>query len=148
MHKLNILVIGGMGFIGSTLSGALLAEGHAISVLSRSPASGWFLGENVPIIRADVSKTGLWQDQISDYDVIVNLTGASIFRRWTGPGKREIVNSRILTAGNIVEAIRKKRGNIQSFISVSGVGFYGFHGESLRRRGKQEDDRVNQKTFF
>jgi uncharacterized protein len=131
MHKLNILIIGGTGFIGRTLSSVLLAAGHSISVLSRNcpPTSSQQI--NVSIIQADVSKPGIWQDRIPEYEVIINLTGVSIFRRWTGRGKQEIINSRILTTRNIVDAIRKRKGNIRQFYSISGVGYYGFHGDEL-----------------
>jgi uncharacterized protein len=129
MAELKILIIGGTGFIGSTLSGILLAGGHQVSVMSRGPTPASFPGKNISVLQADVSRPGPWQDKIPDYEVVINLTGASIFRRWTSRGKREIINSRTLTTQNIIEAIKKQRGKVKTFISVSGVGYYGFHGE-------------------
>jgi uncharacterized protein len=129
MAELKILVIGGTGFIGSTLCGILLAGGHRVSVMSRGPTPASFPGRNISVLQADVSRPGPWQDEIPEYEIVINLTGASIFRRWTGRGKREIINSRILNTQNIIEAIKKQRGKVKTFISVSGVGYYGFHGE-------------------
>jgi uncharacterized protein len=131
MHKLNILIIGGTGFIGRTLSSVLLAAGHSISVLSRNSTQTSFRQNNVSIIQADVSKPGVWQDRLPDYEVVVNLTGASIFRWWNNNGKKEILESRILTTKNIADTIRKERGNIKQLFSVSGVGYYGFHDDEL-----------------
>jgi len=131
MEKLNILLIGGTGFVGGALSKALLAAGHKISVLSRSPASDSILQNGTTHIQADVSKPGLWQDKIPDFQVVLNLTGASIFRRWTMRGKQLILDSRVLTTRNIVEAIVKRKGNIEQFFSMSGVGYYGFHGDEI-----------------
>jgi uncharacterized protein len=131
MHRLNILVIGGTGFIGRTLCGTLLAAGHSISVLSRHPAPHSFYRDNITVFQADVSKPGAWQGQIPDYEVLINLTGASIFRRWNRQGKQEILDSRILTTRNIVEAMRKQKGSLKQLISISGVGYYGYHGDEI-----------------
>lgn len=127
MHKLNILIIGGTGFIGRTLSSTLVSAGHSVCLLSRNASSSACTIDNTTVLQADVSRPGSWQDKIANYEVVINLIGASIFRRWTSSGKREILDSRILTTGNIVEAIKKHRGNIEQFFSVSGVGYYGFH---------------------
>jgi uncharacterized protein (TIGR01777 family) len=131
VQKLNIIIIGGAGFIGRTLSNIFLDAGHNITVLSRSSVPGSFLRNSITVLLADVSQQGSWQEKISDYEVVINLSGASIFRRWTIRGKQEILNSRILTTRNIVEAIRKQKGNVRQFFSVSGVGFYGFHGDEF-----------------
>jgi uncharacterized protein len=129
MQKLNILIIGGTGFIGRTLAYTLLHDGHKVSVLSRNQTPHSFIEDGITWIQADVSKPGSWQNQIPDFDVVINLSGASIFRQWTNRGKREILDSRIVTTGNIVEAVAKRRGVIRQFITVSGVGYYGFRGD-------------------
>jgi hypothetical protein len=131
MHKLNILIIGGTGFIGRTLSRALLEAGYTISILSRKSAPTYFLQDNIDVLQADVSKPGAWQERIPSYEVVVNLTGASIFRRWDSREKQKILDSRTATTINIVDAITKERGNIKQFLSVSGVGYYGFHLDEL-----------------
>ncbi|MFC1902963.1 TIGR01777 family oxidoreductase [Chloroflexota bacterium] len=131
MQKLNIIIIGGAGFIGRTLSSILLDAGHKITVLSRTPVACSFFRNGITVLHADVLQPGSWQEEMSDFDVVINLSGASIFRRWTTRGKQEILNSRILTTRNIVEAIKRRRGNVRQFISVSGVGVYGFHGDEF-----------------
>jgi uncharacterized protein (TIGR01777 family) len=131
MYKLNILIIGGTGFIGRTLSNTLLSAGHKITVLSRASAARSFLQDNIAVLQADISTPGLWQDKILDYEVIINLSGASIFRQWTSRGKQDILNSRILTTRNIVDSIKQRRGNVRQFFSVSGVGYCGFAGEKV-----------------
>ena len=131
MQKLNIIIIGGAGFIGRTLSNTLLDAGHKITVLSRTAVPGSFFRNGITVLQGDVSQPGSWQDKISDFEVVINLSGSSIFRRWTIRGKQEILDSRILTTRNIVESIRKDRGNVRQFFSVSGVGYYGFRGEEV-----------------
>ena len=129
MENLNILIIGGTGFIGSALSKTLLAAGHEISVLSRNPAPGSFLQNSTTYIQADVSKPGIWQDKIPDFQVIINLTGASIFRRWTNSAKKAILESRTHTTRNLVDALSARKGMNTYFLSTSAVGYYGFHGD-------------------
>ena len=125
------MIIGGAGFIGRTLSNTLLDAGHKITVLSRTAVLGSFFRNGITVLQGDVSQPGSWQDKISDFEVVINLSGSSIFRRWTIRGKQEILDSRILTTRNIVESIRKDRGNVRQFFSVSGVGYYGFRGEEV-----------------
>ena len=125
------MIIGGAGFIGRTLSNTLLDAGHKITVLSRTAVLGSFIRNGITVLQGDVSQPGSWQDKISDFEVVINLSGSSIFRRWTIRGKQEILDSRILTTRNIVESIRKDRGDVRQFFSVSGVGYYGFRGEEV-----------------
>jgi uncharacterized protein (TIGR01777 family) len=131
MKKLKILVIGGTGFIGRVLSKALLHAGHTISVLSRSPAPDIFPGYKVSFIQADVTVPGEWQGLVPGFDVVINLAGVPIFRRWTAGGKKKIIDSRILATRNIVEALAARKAVPQQFFSISGVGYYGFHGDEL-----------------
>ena len=145
MQKLNILIIGGTGFIGSTLSNTLFNAGHKIAVLSRTSSPASFLQKDITVLQANVSQQGFWQEKISDFEVVINLSGTSIFRRWTARGKKEIIASRILTTRNIVEAIKKQRGNIKQYFSVSGVGYYGFHeDEFLDESGSAGSDFIAQ----
>ena len=145
MEKLNILIIGGTGFIGSTLSHTLLDAGYKITVISRKPAPISFLRGGITMLQADISKPGSWQEKLTDFEVVINLSGASIFRRWTVRGKREILDSRILTTGNIVAALKKDRGRVNQFFSVSGVGYYGFHGdEALNENNSAGSDFIAQ----
>ena len=131
MEKLNILVIGGTGFIGTVLCKFLKSKGYTVTVLSRQTPSDDFHELNIGFILSDVALPGKWQELIPGYDVAINLTGASIFRRWTARGKQEILDSRIIPIRNILDTLSKNRGKARQFISVSGVGYYGFHGDEI-----------------
>jgi uncharacterized protein (TIGR01777 family) len=131
MGKLSILIIGGTGFIGSTLSHSLLDAGYQITVMSRKPESAIFLPGGITMLQGDTSKPGTWQEKVSGFDIVINLSGASIFRRWTARGKQEILQSRILTTKNIVDALINKRNRVRQFYNVSGAGIYGFHHDEV-----------------
>ena len=129
MSKLKVLVIGGTGFIGSSLTKALVDSGYTAAVMGRKEAVSYPYHAEVPFIRADATRKGDWQQGIGNHDVIINLAGASIFRRWNPRGKREILESRLLSAANIIAALKSGKGNIHRLVSVSGVGYYGFCGD-------------------
>ena len=131
MKNLNILIIGGTGFIGTTLSRALIDAGHTVAVISRGPSLNLSLGHVIRSFQADVTIPGQWQELIPDFDALINLAGISIFRRWTMRRKQEILNSRIIAANNVINALRMRRGKTQQLLSVSGVGYYGFHGDEI-----------------
>jgi len=131
MKNIKILIIGGTGFIGRTLSSTFRGNGYGVTVLSREFSKAPSPSYDIPVIRGDTSKPGQWQELISEHDVLINLAGASIFRRWTTKAKREILDSRIVTTRNIVDALRIRSSKVKHFFSVSGVGYYGFHQDEV-----------------
>ncbi len=119
---MNILLIGGTGFIGTRLTERLINEGHRLTLIGRSLAGDKTFPGEVRFIPGDTTREGAWQDAVSKNDVIVNLAGASIFTRWNDKTKKLIYDSRILTTRNIVTAV--KQDNVILF-NASAVGYYG-----------------------
>jgi len=115
---------GGTGLVGSHLSAFLAEKGHQVTVLTRSSKAG----QSVTFLEGDPSRKGVWQEQVAKHDLIINLAGASIFRRWTEEAKALIRESRLRTTENLVEALS---GNPEgaTLISTSAVGYYGAQGE-------------------
>ena len=60
-------------------------------------------------------------------DVIVNLAGRTIFKRWTKAYKKQMQASRILTTRNLVAALPSDCSSM--FLSTSAVGLYGSRGD-------------------
>ena len=71
--------------------------------------------------------TSSWQDEVRNRQVIINLAGKNIFRRWTERYKKQIYDSRILTSRNLVEALPADPQI--PFFSNSALGYYGNRGE-------------------
>ncbi|MCP4682189.1 MAG: TIGR01777 family protein [Desulfobacterales bacterium] len=122
---MKVFITGGAGFVGTTLTHGLLEQGHKVTLLTRSAGDKLSMGAD--IIEGDPAKKGPWQEYIGGHDVIINLAGASIFKRWTKKYKKSILESRVLTTENLVEALAGRKGKKTSLLSASAVGYYGFH---------------------
>ncbi|MCX7944792.1 MAG: TIGR01777 family oxidoreductase [Deltaproteobacteria bacterium] len=121
--KSKILIIGGSGLIGSYLAQQFKLKGSIIGIIARNIKNRVF-DEH---IEADTTKIGLWIEAIKKYEIIINLAGANIGRRWNVKYKEEILNSRILTTKNIVASMSKN----QILFNASAVGYYGNCGEKI-----------------
>jgi len=124
---MRIFITGGTGFVGSELTKLLLSKGHDVTVLTRKLIPGQ-KPSNVSLIEGDPTQPDHWQRHAAAHDAIINLAGASIFCRWTKKNKQRILDSRIKTTTNIVEAIKNIKDRRITLINASAVGYYGFHG--------------------
>ncbi|WP_298543826.1 TIGR01777 family oxidoreductase [uncultured Aquimarina sp.] len=59
-----------------------------------------------------------------DVEVIINLVGASVAKRWTRKYKQEIIDSRVDTASLILESLKKVKHSIRHIVSASAIGIY------------------------
>jgi uncharacterized protein (TIGR01777 family) len=64
-------------------------------------------------------------------DSVINLVGEPIDQRWTEQAKRRIRDSRERATKNLVDAISAADPRPGTFVSQSGVGYYGDRGEAL-----------------
>jgi len=126
---MRIFITGGTGFVGSAVVGALLDRNHEVTILTRSAQRGQSRQSRVAYVEGDPRQPGKWQHSVAEHDGVINLAGASIFRRWTRANKRIIRESRIETTRNVVEGISGRNGKETVLISASGTGYYGFREE-------------------
>ena len=124
---MKIFLAGGTGFLGQFLINKLIEEGHQVSALTRNPGKK-NLPKNVAIIKGSPLIKGAWQQEIPNHDIIINLTGNNIFCRWSKKNKDLILQSRIVSTKNIVEAIPEDNQDI-TLINGSASGYYGFCGD-------------------
>lgn len=138
---MEIFITGGTGFVGTTLAHRLVEQGHQLTVLTRKISGNMRPEIGISMIEGDPTKKGAWQEQISRHEAVINLAGASIFRRWTKQAKAMIRDSRVLTTKNLVEAMKTRQGKKTTLISTSAVGYYGFHDdEELEESNAPGDD--------
>ena len=78
----RVLVLGGLGFIGSSVSRQLAAQGRQVTALSRSlalhPATTESLtAAGVRVVEGNVGDSGVMATVMANHDLIVSLTGES-----------------------------------------------------------------------
>ncbi len=126
---MNLLITGGLGFIGSHLTRHFLDKGHRVTVTGLRESQNLFFHDRFTYISADTSRKGSWQEALEDVDVVVNLAGKTIFKRWTRRYKQRILDSRVLTTRNLVEALPADRPVV--LCNASATGFYGDGGDAI-----------------
>lgn len=125
---MRIFITGGTGLIGRQLCGALLAEGHELTVLSRNPAS-------VPAkcgagVHA-MASLAQWQPG-QTFDAVINLAGEPIVdARWTARRKQMLWESRVTLTGELVRRIAAAEHKPAVLLSGSAVGYYGNRGDAV-----------------
>lgn len=107
---MNIAISGASGFIGRHLTAYFTEQGHRVIPLAR------------PMFREGM--LGYLTQALSHCDVVINLAGASINKRWTPAYKRELYDSRIYVTHRIISALHAVRTKPKVFISTSAVGIY------------------------
>ena len=132
---MKVFITGGTGFVGTTLTQKLAQEGHEVTLLTRSIKSHPAALQGVSYLEGDPTQKGPWQKKVADQDVVINLAGASIFRRWTDSAKKLIWDSRIQTTQNLVEALSARKDKATYLLSTSAVGYYGFHEDEFLDEG-------------
>lgn len=123
---MKILITGGTGFVGTQLVNRLIQDGHAVTILSRAATRPDGVRQGISYLQGDPTRKGPWQEAIKNHDVIINLTGASIFARWTDEYKKAMRESRIHATRNLVEGMEANPQAKITLLSASAVGYYGF----------------------
>ncbi|MCM1565632.1 MAG: TIGR01777 family protein [Dehalobacter sp. 4CP] len=124
---MNVLIIGGTGFLGRNLTKELMSSGYKVSVITRNRQfTADKVENNVDLIEWDnISPLSSIYD-FKEFDVVINFAGESIGNhRWSNLVKQEILNSRINTTRSIVNAINDGTMNPKVLINASAVGYYG-----------------------
>ncbi|HSA85769.1 MAG TPA: TIGR01777 family oxidoreductase [Nitrospira sp.] len=124
---MNIIVAGGTGFIGQALCRTLSYEGHRVSVLTRNPKRPLHHeGRSVNQVLWNGRDTGPWEQALEGVDAVINLAGAPIAdARWTDARKQLLTDSRVLSTRLLVRAMSRWSSKPTTFISASGIGYYG-----------------------
>jgi uncharacterized protein len=146
---MKVVIAGGTGFLGNPLAWAWAEESHDVRVLTRSLPPGQAQHES-GTGKPGITRVG-WQpdgqagtvaSELDGAAAVVNLAGESIAGgRWTAARKQALRDSRILATRTLVQALAETPNPPSTFISGSGIGYYGDRGnEPLTESSSPGDD--------
>jgi uncharacterized protein (TIGR01777 family) len=119
----TILITGGTGTIGKSLSKFLVEKQHEVIILTRHPRPGTGA---ISYAAWDPAKQTIDIAALQKADYIINLAGAGVAdKRWSKKRKQEIVDSRVQSGQVLVKAMQQNTNKVQAVISMSGIGWYG-----------------------
>ena len=119
---MKILITGGSGLVGSSLTKVLLGMNYDVAILTRNPSSDTDVNQYF----WDPSRLLIDEDALIGVDCIVHLAGTNISdRRWTKKQKHIIYSSRVESAEFLYQKIKELDIPLKSFVSSSAVGCYG-----------------------
>ncbi|CAL2107618.1 putative Epimerase family protein YfcH [Tenacibaculum sp. 190524A02b] len=115
----KILITGGTGLVGKRLQKLLKQLNHQIVILSRNPKKGNEFKWNITEHYID-------EKAFEGITHIIHLAGAGIAdKRWTAKRKKELMDSRVVSANLLFSYIKKLQVPLQGFIAASGISYYG-----------------------
>ena len=120
---MKILITGATGLIGSQIVEDCLKRNIKINFLTTSKRKINSL-LNCQGFYWDPEKNIIDLSCFEGVSVIINLTGASIFRLWTKTNKRIILSSRVNSLRFLKDTLIKNKIKIDSIVSASGIGAY------------------------
>jgi uncharacterized protein (TIGR01777 family) len=120
---MKILITGATGLIGSQIVEDCLKRNIKINFLTTSKRKINSL-LNCQGFYWDPEKNIIDLSCFEGVSVIINLSGASIFRFWTKKNKRIILNSRVNSLRFLKDTLIKNKIKIDSIVSASGIGAY------------------------
>lgn len=121
----TVMITGGTGMVGKSLSKMLLDKGYAVIILSRSKRneSG---NSRLSYAHWDVNKSVVDTDALQKADFIVHLAGAPVVDKpWTKAYKEEILNSRTKSISLLTDNLSRISHKVKAIISSSAIGWYG-----------------------
>ena len=128
--KKNVLITGGTGFVGRSLTALLIGNGFSVSILSRSKRQN---KKDMSYYIWDIKNQTIEDAAVNNADYIIHLAGENIAgERWTEKRKKAIVASREDSIKLIRNVLAKQNHKVSAFISASAIGIYGaINGEAI-----------------
>lgn len=105
---MNIIILGGTGFIGRYLQSYLRQQGHMVTAFGRQAFSANF----------DLSA------RLEHQDLLIMLAGENVGQRWSSAYKKALLESRTLTNQALKEAIAACDNPPKRIFSASAIGIY------------------------
>ncbi len=118
---MKMIIAGGTGFLGKSLSRYFKSKGDEVITLSRK--------HNKNNTYWDGTTIGDWSQHLEGADVLINLAGKSVDCRYTDANKKAILNSRIDSTRVLNEAMSQCKTPPKVFLNASTATIY-IHSET------------------
>lgn len=115
----NYLITGGTGMVGTKLVEAIVQSDSHITILTRQDKT-----TSHPKITYVNWSNPDWGAQVPDIDIVINLAGASLNKRWTKSYKQKIMVSRLQSTQALFELFEGREQKPSVFFNASAVGYY------------------------
>lgn len=122
-ERLSVLVSGGSGLIGSSLSSFMTTGGHKVTKLTRKRS------DTLDDFHTWDPKHGvLSPTAVSGFDCIIHLSGSNIGERWNDSTMRKIRDSRVQSTRLLCEGLARASAPPKVLVCASAIGYYGDRG--------------------
>lgn len=119
----QILIAGGSGLVGTSLTRRLKAKGYKVAFLGRKSRKRV---KGVEKYTWDIHTGYIDPAAFAGTEVVINLSGAGVAdKRWNSTRKKEIYNSRIDGTRLLNDGISKYGHEVKTVVSASAIGYYG-----------------------
>ena len=113
-----VLITGANGLVAQELSKHLEKE-FTVRFLTRKK-------KHANEFEWDIKNQSIDESAFENISHVIHLAGANISeKRWTDERKKELISSRVDSAQLILKTLRKNNIKLKSFISASGINYYG-----------------------
>lgn len=117
---MKVVIPGGSGQVGTMLARSFHADGHEVVVLSRNGAPGpW------RCVAWSATTLGDWTRELEGADAVINLAGKNVNCRYGRANRREILDSRVLSARTVGRAIAACSRPPRAWLQASSATVYG-----------------------
>jgi len=120
---MKILITGATGLVGTEIVINALAKKHTVHYLTTN---------RTKIVTKENYKGFYWNPKklevdincLNGVDVIINLAGASISKKWSATHKKAILESRIKTIQLLKKLVSENEHQVSQIVSASALGIY------------------------
>ena len=137
---MKIILPGGSGQVGGVLARHLVATGHDVVTLSRSPGSA--TEHPGRVVGWDGKTVDDWKQELDGADAVVNLAGRSVNCRYHAANRAAILNSRLDSTQAIGEALQACESPPPVWLQSSTATIYP---HTIDPPGNTEADRVGNR---
>ena len=138
----TVLITGGTGMVGQSLTNLLIDKGYKVIVLTRQKKQSSRL--HFSYAQWDVNKHWIEPTAIAAADFIIHLAGEGVAdKRWTASRKKAILDSRVDTSRLIVKSLKDNPNKVKAIVAASAIGWYGPDNDKSIETGFVETDAVD-----